>query len=176
MTSVVLSIALLPFLAIGVQDTTGKSSLVEGLEGLTSLFAAAKDVYNRSFVEPEARAQAQRSLRRLANRLPEAIRSHERVLLIVSSSSMESEWVKTEIAKARELEVRQSRQVLFPIGLASFEAIREWECFDADTGKDSAREIREHFILDFSRWREKRRYQEAFQKLLNGLRSSGRQS
>jgi len=26
-------------------------------------------------------------------------------------------------------------------------------CFDADTGKDSAREIREYFIPDFSNWK-----------------------
>jgi hypothetical protein len=32
--------------------------------------------------------------------------------------------------------------VLFPISLVSFEELREWRCFDADTGKDSAREIR----------------------------------
>ena len=28
--------------------------------------------------------------------------------------------------------------------------MKEWECFDADTGKDSAREIRESFIPAFS--------------------------
>jgi hypothetical protein len=47
---------------------------------------------------------------------------------------MESEWVKTEIAKARKREVRDQRRVLFPIRLAPFETLRDWECFDADTG------------------------------------------
>jgi hypothetical protein len=28
--------------------------------------------------------------------------------------------------------------------------VREWRCFDGDTGKDSAREIREYFIPNFS--------------------------
>ena len=51
---------------------------------------------------------------------------------------MESEWVKTEIAKARKREVRDQRRVLFPIRLAPFEILRDCECFDADTGKDSA--------------------------------------
>jgi hypothetical protein len=58
--------------------------------------------------------------------------------------------VKTEIAKARKRELKEKRHVLFPIRLASFEAIRDWECFDADAGKDSAKEIREYFIPDFS--------------------------
>ena len=35
---------------------------------------------------------------------------HEKVLLILSESSMSSEWVKTEIAKARKREVRDRRK------------------------------------------------------------------
>ena len=40
--------------------------------------------------------------------------------------------------------------MLLPIGLVPYATIRDWECFDADTGKDSAREVREYFIPDFS--------------------------
>jgi hypothetical protein len=36
--------------------------------------------------------------------------------------------------------LREKKQVLFPVRLVPFEAIRDWECFDADAGKDSARE------------------------------------
>ena len=70
---------------------------------------------------------------------------------------MESEWVKTEIAKARKRELRENRRMLFPLRLVEFSTLRDWECFDADTGKDSAREIREYFIPDFSRWKEHER-------------------
>lgn len=59
---------------------------------------------------------------------------------------MSSEWVKTEISKARKREIRDNRRMLFPVRLADFETLRDWECFDADTGKDSAREIREYFV------------------------------
>jgi hypothetical protein len=88
--------------------------------------------------------------RKLHEQIDEAIRLHDKLLLILSPHSMESEWVKTEIAKARKREVRDQRRVLFPIRLAPFATLRDWECFDADTGKDSAREIREYFIPDFS--------------------------
>jgi len=100
------------------------------------------------------------------------------LLLILSPESMKSEWVKTEIAKARKREVREKRQVLFPIRLCSFEALRDWECFDADTGKDSAREIREYYIPDFSNWKDHDSYQEAFARLLRDLKkgSSDRRS
>jgi hypothetical protein len=77
----------------------------------------------------------------------------------------------TEIAEARKREVRDQRRVLFPIRLASFETLRDRECFDADTGKDSAREIREYFIPDFSNWRNHDSYQEAFQRLIADLKS-----
>ena len=88
-------------------------------------------------------------------------------------SAINSEWVKTEIAKARKKEVRNGRRGLFPIRLIDFETLRDWECFDADTGKDSAREIREHFIPDFSNWKNHDSYQVAFQRLLRDLKAEG---
>jgi hypothetical protein len=103
--------------------------------------------------------------------IDEAIRLHDKLLLILSPHSMASEWVKTEIAKARKREVRDNRRVLFPIRLAPFETLRAWECFDADTGKDSAREIREYFIPDFSNWRNHDSYQEAFVALIRDLKA-----
>lgn len=47
---------------------------------------------------------------------------------------MNSEWVKTEIANTRQREIREKRQILFPISLVPFEKIREWKALDADTG------------------------------------------
>jgi hypothetical protein len=108
--------------------------------------------------------------RKLEEQIDQAIRVYERLLLILSSYSMNSEWVKTEIAKARQREEREKRQVLFPVRLVPYEAIREWKCFDADTGKDSAREIREYFIPDFSNWKNHDAYQVAFRRLLRDLK------
>src|ERR1019366_4727022 len=91
---------------------------------------------------------------KLHEQIDEAIRLHDRLLLILSKDSMNSEWVKTEIAKARKREVKEGKRVLFPVRLAEFDVLRDWECFDGDTGKDSAREIREYFIPDFSNWKD----------------------
>jgi hypothetical protein len=109
--------------------------------------------------------------RKLHEQIDEAIRLHDKLLLILSRDSMESEWVKTEIAKARKRETRDKRRVLFPIRLVPFELLRDWECFDADTGKDSAREIREYFIPDFSNWKDHDSYQEAFKRLIDDLKA-----
>lgn len=109
--------------------------------------------------------------KKLHKQIDEAIRLHEKVLLILSPDSMGSEWVKTEIAEARKREVREKKEVLFPVGLVPFGAIRDWECFDADAGKDSAREIREYFIPDFSEWKEHDKYKKAFERLLGDLKA-----
>src|SRR5205823_4229596 len=77
----------------------------------------------------------------------------DKLLLVLSEHSMTSEWVQTEIYHARRREVATKKPVLFPVRLCSYEAIRSWSCFDADTGRDMARELREYFIPDFSNWR-----------------------
>ncbi|MGD0297738.1 MAG: toll/interleukin-1 receptor domain-containing protein [Bryobacteraceae bacterium] len=109
--------------------------------------------------------------RKLHEQIDEAIRFYDRLLLILSEHSMNSEWVKTEIAHARQKELNDGRQVLFPIRLVSFAKIRDWKCFDADAGKDSAREIREYFIPDFSNWKDHDSYQAEFQRLVSDLKA-----
>jgi hypothetical protein len=47
--------------------------------------------------------------------------------------------------------------------------LRDWELFDADTGKDLAREIREYFIPNFCIWNKRTSYRKAFDKLLHAL-------
>ena len=112
--------------------------------------------------------------RKIHEQIDQAIRRYDRLLLILSEHSMSSEWVQTEIARARQKEIDEQRQILFPISLVSFAKIRDWKCFDADTGKDSAREIREYFIPDFSNWKDDGSYQQAFQRLATDLNAGER--
>jgi hypothetical protein len=109
--------------------------------------------------------------KKIHEQIDEAIRVYDRLLLIFSPHSMASDWVQTEIAKARKRECQQQRRVLFPIRLVDFETIQNWECFDADAGKDSAREIREYFIPDFSNWKDHDSYKAAFDRLLRDLKT-----
>jgi uncharacterized protein YjbI with pentapeptide repeats len=91
--------------------------------------------------------------KKLHEQLFEAIQIHDRLLIVLSEHSIKSEWVMTEIRKARETEKKENRRKLFPIRLTDFETLRDWTCFDADTGKDLAVEVREYFIPDFSNWK-----------------------
>ena len=91
--------------------------------------------------------------------------------IINSEHSMKSQWVEFEIRKARKQEVQKKKRVLFPIRLVSYKAIKEWECFDADTKKDLATEIREYYIPDFSDWKNPAAYKKEFDRLLRDLKA-----
>jgi len=108
---------------------------------------------------------------KIHEQIDEAIRGYDKLLLILSDASMNSNWVKTEIANARDREEQQKRQMLFPITIVPLPHIKDWKLFDADRGIDSAREIREYFIPDFSNWKEHDLYQKEFDRLLRDLRS-----
>ena len=109
--------------------------------------------------------------RKIDKQINEAIRVCDKLLLILSDASMNSNWVKLEIANARAREEQEKRQLLFPITLVNFDRIKEWKLFDADTGTDSAREMREYFIPDFSNWKDPDSYRKAFDRLLRDLKA-----
>jgi hypothetical protein len=109
--------------------------------------------------------------RKIHEQIDEAIRVYDKLLLILSDNSINSNWVKTEIANARETE-QQKRQMLFPITVVPFDRIKSWKLFDADTGIDSACEIREYFVPDFSTWKAHDSYTKAFERLVRDLKAS----
>lgn len=108
--------------------------------------------------------------RKTYGQIDEAIRSYDRLLLVLSPASMNSEWVRTEIALARKKELEQNKAILFPVSLCPFSELRAWEYFDSDVGKDSAREIREYHIPDFTNWTDHAAYEKAFSRLISDLR------
>ena len=109
--------------------------------------------------------------KKIHEQIDEAIRLYDKLLLVLSDASMNSNWVKTEIANARAKEEQQKRQMLFPISLVPFDRIKAWKLFDADTGIDSAREIREYFVPDFSNWKDHDIYAKTFGRLVRSLKA-----
>jgi hypothetical protein len=115
----------------------------------------------------------------IQHQIYEAIRLYDKLLLILSESSMHSNWVATEIRRARHREIeekrrrQEDRRLLFPISLVPFPRISEWELFDADSGTDLAAVIREYYIPDFSDWMNEVSFEASFGRLLRGLRVEG---
>lgn len=108
--------------------------------------------------------------KKLHEQLFDAIQIHDHLLLVLSEHSIQSEWVMTEIRKAREQEKKEKRRKLFPIRLTDFATLRDWTCFDADTGKDLAVEVREYFTPDFSNWKAHDSFEAAFARLQKDLK------
>jgi hypothetical protein len=109
--------------------------------------------------------------KKLHEQIDEAIQFYDKLLLILSPNSMDSEWVATEIRGARRAERQEERRKLFPVRLVPIEAIENWECFDSDSRKDLGVEIREYFIPDFSNWKDHDAFEAAFAKLHRDLKA-----
>lgn len=108
---------------------------------------------------------------KILDQITQAINDHDKLLLVLSEASMGSGWVETALRKALQREEREDRQMLFPIRITSLDRVKGWKCFDSDTGKDMAVEIREYFIPDFTRWNEPVAFEAALERLLKDLRA-----
>ncbi len=91
----------------------------------------------------------------------EAIRLHDKLMVVLSESSVKSPWVEKEVETAFEKERRQNRIVLFPIRLddAVMETDQAW-----------ASDIRRtRHIGDFRGWKSQGLYKKALDRLLRDL-------
>jgi hypothetical protein len=92
-----------------------------------------------------------------------AIQVNEKLLLVLSKHSVESEWVEKEVETAMEKERSQKRTVLFPVRLD--EAVMKVELgWPADVR-------RTRNIGDFRKWKQPETYQKAMERLLRDLRA-----
>jgi uncharacterized protein YjbI with pentapeptide repeats len=99
---------------------------------------------------------------RLETQIDRAIRLNPTVLLILSSHSVESDWVQHEARLARKLELETKRDVLCPIALDD-----TWK--DCNWPERLREQIMEYNILDFSKWNNKDSFQQMFNRLIEGL-------
>jgi hypothetical protein len=115
--------------------------------------------------------------KKLHEEIESAIYVYDKLLIVLSEHSLESEWVKTELRKAFKAERasgqdgRPKQRKLFPVRLTDMERIKAWSCFDADSGKDLGVELREYFIPDFSHWKEHDQFEASFARLLKDLQA-----
>ena len=112
--------------------------------------------------------------KKLHEQIEKAIHVFDKLLIVLSGASLKSEWVMTELRKARKAERQSGKRKLFPVRLVDMKKLKAWECFDADSGKDLAVELREYFIPDFSNWKDHDQFETAFARLLKDLRSEER--
>ncbi|NEN24198.1 toll/interleukin-1 receptor domain-containing protein [Cryomorpha ignava] len=103
------------------------------------------------------------------DQIQNAVKKYDRLLIILSDDSLNSEWVKSELREALAIEKEIGVQKLFPIRIVDFEKLKEWKCFDSDLGKDLGVELREYHIPDFTNWQNKNVLEKAIEKLISDL-------
>lgn len=99
------------------------------------------------------------------------IRIYDKLLLVLSRSSMSSDWVAAEIRTAINEEKLTGKRKLFPVRLVDYDEIVKWKVFNADIGIDMAAELREYFIPDFSTWTNTASFENQIQRLLAALKT-----
>ncbi|MGH9637764.1 MAG: toll/interleukin-1 receptor domain-containing protein [Candidatus Angelobacter sp.] len=93
----------------------------------------------------------------------EAIRVHDKLMVLLSDNSVSSPWVEKEVETAFEKERREKRTVLFPIRLD--DSVME-------TNEAWAADIRRgRHIGDFRDWKNHDSYKKAFERLLRDLKT-----
>lgn len=95
--------------------------------------------------------------------IDESIRLHDKLLLVLSETSVKSQWVQQEVETALAKEREQGRTVLFPIRLddAAMQINTGWPAYLKNTRN----------IGDFTHWKDHDSYQKAFARLLRDLKA-----
>jgi uncharacterized protein YjbI with pentapeptide repeats len=94
-------------------------------------------------------------------RIDEAIRLYDKLILVLSEAAIRSAWVEREVVAAREKEDQEQREVLFPVRLDNtvLETKQAW-----------AADVRRRWhIGDFTRWKEHDQYQNVLNQLIGDL-------
>jgi hypothetical protein len=134
----------------------------------TKLYSSLKSRSIDVWFSPHDMKAGQKVISQISHEIGE----RDKVILLVSENSINSNWVETEIRKARQKEVREGSAILFPVRLCEFNELRNWELFDSDEGRDLAVEIREYYIPDFSRWQNETMFQLNLEKLVQDLKDA----
>ncbi len=103
---------------------------------------------------------------KIRTQIDTSILIHDKLLLILSQSSVVSQWVEQEVETALAKERKQNSLVLFPIRLddAFMEIEHGWPTLIYNT----------RHVGDFTNWRNHGDYQKAFDRLLYDLKATSK--
>lgn len=104
---------------------------------------------------------------KIKHSIDESIRTHEKLLLILSEHAIASSWVAYEVERALKKEPQGVPNVLYPVRVdkAILTCTTDW-----------ARDIKDdRHIGDFERWRDPKQYEESFKRLLRALNAKKEQ-
>lgn len=97
----------------------------------------------------------------ISKQIKRAIQLRDKVLLVISETSVCSEWVRWELKNVINMEHDRGKTILFPVRLDN----SVWDASDAP----EFHELRKKYITDFTDWRDTNRYRQAFSKSVRDL-------
>jgi len=97
---------------------------------------------------------------KILDAIDEAIRYHDKLLLIVSEHSIASGWVEDEVTTAFEEERKHGQTVLFPVRL---------DYTVMETKEAWAAKLRARDIGDFRKWKDHDAYKRSFERVVGDL-------
>ena len=100
---------------------------------------------------------------KIRSTIDDSIRIHDKLLLILSEHSVQSDWVEHEVEHALDLERERKKTSLFPVRID--EAIME------STSGWAGNVKRQRHIGDFTNWKQHEAYTAAFDRLLRDLKT-----
>ena len=101
---------------------------------------------------------------RIEKQIDRAITLNEIVVIVLSASSIRSDWVEWEVSRARAREKQVGHDILCPIALDD-----TWK--NSDWPGPLSQQIRDYHILDFSNWQSAEEFDTQMQRLDHGLRT-----
>ncbi len=104
-------------------------------------------------------------------RINQAMGHNNKLVLILSDSSMASDWIAGELKTMRELEKQERRRLLFPVSLASPPMVQSWTLMEPGSFINLAKGIRQYPIPNFSDAHHETSYESALVQLLRDLKS-----
>ncbi len=99
---------------------------------------------------------------KIRSTIDQSIQKHDKLLVILSQYSVQSDWVEDEVETAIEEERKREKAILFPILL---------DATVMDTDQSWAAKLRRtRHIGNFSQWKNRHVYQNALERLLRDLK------
>ncbi len=145
------------FISYNSADRTFAESLARKLRALgIEPWIAPGDMKTGDEIEPAVR---------------KAIQMSDAYVIVLSSRSMNSRWVRHELGIAWKWHKRSKRVQIAPIALCPISDITRWQCFHADDGIDLAQWIRQRHVGDFSHWKTKSRFEDAAAELAAAIKA-----
>lgn len=97
----------------------------------------------------------------LRDKIDQAIRLRDKLLLILSEDAIASRWVGHEVEAGLVEEEKEDRQIMFPVRI---------DVSIMDTDKAWASMLRrERHIGDLTKWKDQDEYQKPFERLIRDL-------